>query len=132
VSESTEQPVVHWDVRDMPFPPNHPVQQVQYLSNQVNNLKQDITGLNRVVAGQDLHIRQLTGVIAKCRAFLDSIDIIEEHPGGHDRRHWGRCGAWLYPDDLIVGCSKGMFFEAKDALEAIPVKDSEPTPNDEQ
>jgi hypothetical protein len=47
-------------------------------------------------------IRDLERENATLRAALVNADELERYTGSDGHRQWGRCSAWLHPDDAVV------------------------------
>jgi hypothetical protein len=46
--------------------------------------------------------KQLEQENAALRKMLSDADELERYSGSDGKRQWGRCSAWLHPDDAVV------------------------------
>ena len=48
------------------------------------------------------HARELERENAALRKVLSDADEIERYNGSDGHRQWGKCSAWLHPDDAVI------------------------------
>ena len=48
------------------------------------------------------HARELEQKNAALRKMLSDADELERYSGSDGHRQWGKCSAWLHPDDAVI------------------------------
>jgi hypothetical protein len=51
---------------------------------------------------REAKFKQLEQENAALRAALVNADELERYSGSNGHRQWGKCSAWLHPDDAVV------------------------------
>lgn len=83
--------------KELGWPP-----ELEKAADQLQKLERENAALRAEVKVTRQNYEEYKSENAALREALDNADELERYSGSDGHRQWGKCSAWLHPDDAVV------------------------------